>query len=354
MEFQNSEKEKSGRTSVVTLALIVLLAASNIGVYYFLQSQITALTLENVELENSVADLTEEKTSLQNQVDALKDEKFDLQSQLTLLDAAYNDYRSTHSHMDDEYDELSQDYLDISSYYMSLSENVTELYDLLYSYSCIPDAFTRTLNDAEVCKTGSTVLSVTGHSTDLWSSEEKIYDYIVSNIDYVQDVDMPYPSTYWYINFDGFDYITEFTITEYRNYVQTPSLTLEIKQGDCDDQAVLTYAMIKYYMKYVHGTEYSLYLARIEFSDGEAHLAVILPVQGGEVCVIDPAGNYLTSSWYTIDSKPAQSELQTYSNYWWPAHITYIELYSVSVSDDSYSVAAEGTLSQVADFLAQD
>ncbi len=63
--------------------------------------------------------------------------------------------------------------------------------------------------------------------------------------------------------------------------------------------------MIKYYKKYVYGTEYSLYLAHIEFSYDTAHLAVILPVQGGDVCIIDPAGNYLTSSWYTIDSKPA-------------------------------------------------
>ncbi|MEM2970261.1 MAG: hypothetical protein QXR63_04930 [Candidatus Bathyarchaeia archaeon] len=63
--------------------------------------------------------------------------------------------------------------------------------------------------------------------------------------------------------------------------------------------------MIRYYMKYVYGTEYNLYLAHIEFSDDAEHLAVILLVQGGKVCVIDPAGNYLMSPWYTIDSKPA-------------------------------------------------
>lgn len=33
----------------------------------------------------------------------------------------------------------------------------------------------------------------------------------------------------------------------------------------CDDQAVLTYAMIKDYMIYVHGKEYTVWIALIKF-----------------------------------------------------------------------------------------
>jgi hypothetical protein len=238
--------------------------------------------------------------------------------------------------------------------YKRLSQNVSDLYDLLNSYSMIPDAFSRTLNEVSVNEISSTVRSVTGNSSAFWSSYEKIYDYITSNIDYVKDIDMPYLS-YTHVNIAGFDYITELYIFTTRNYIQTPNLTLDIKQGDCDDQAVLAYAMIKYYMKYVLGTIYRLYIADIQFSDGERHLAVILPVQEGRVCIIDPAGKYLTSSTGTIASKPAQSELQTYSDNWSSlGSIADMKLYDVSIQDGSYSIAVEGTIDQIATFLTQN
>ena len=259
------------------------------------------------------------------------------------------------STLESELTSSSEKYDTLSSYYKGLSQNVSDLYDFLYSYSSIPEAFSRTLNEVSVNEVSSVVLSVTGSSSGLWSSCQKIYDYITLNIEYVNDIDMPYPSTYWHINIDGFDYIINFSITTCRNYVQKPSLTLEIKQGDCDDQAVLAYAMTKYYMKYIGGTVYRLYIAFIDYSDDTAHLAVILPVQGGNVCIMDPAGNYLTSSMGTITSKPAQSELQAYSDYWSSTgSIKYIKLYDVSIQDGNYSIAAEGTINQIATFLAQD
>lgn len=301
-------------------------------------------------------------TKLQADLSATRTELSILEVNYNSLNSKYNQLSSNHSKLSSDYlnlnlsysklhsdySSLNIKYADLTSYYKSLSENVTELYELLYSYSLIPDAFSRTLNDVEVQKTSSAVLSATGGSTDHWSSYQKIYNYIVSNIEYAEDISMPYPSTYWHVNFDGFEYITEFTIITYNNYVQTPGLTLELEQGDCDDQAVLAYAMMKYYMKYIVGTEYDLYIIHVEFSDGSAHLAVILPVQGDQLCIIDPAGKYLTSKWGVIASKQALSELQAYSNYWSPrGHITYMEVYRVNIIDGSYSLAAKGTLDQV-------
>jgi hypothetical protein len=107
-------------------------------------------------------------------------------------------------------------------------------------------------------------------------------------------------------------------------------------------------------MKHVVGTEYFLYIAHIEFSDGQAHAAVFLPAQGGQVCIIDPAGSYLTKESGEIASKSAQQELQAYSNYW-SSHgsISRIKLYDVSVIDGSYKVVAEGDLSQIIAFLSK-
>jgi hypothetical protein len=112
--------------------------------------------------------------------------------------------------------------------------------------------------------------------------------------------------------------------------------------------------MIQYYRKYIMGTEYSLYIAHIEFSDGIGHAAVFLPVKGGEICIIDPAGKYLTSSNGKIASKPASTELQEYSNYW-SEHgtIKYIKLYSISITDGSYKIVAEGNINKIVEFLSQ-
>ena len=240
----------------------------------------------------------------------------------------------------------------MKDYYAQLSGDVRRLKDLLYSYVSIPEAFPHVLNGDAVRKVATAVRDAGASSSNFWYSMQKIYDYITKNIDYASAIEMPYISTYWYVSYEGREYVTRFydEIKTVQNYVQTPELSLNIKQGDCDDQAILAYAMIKYYMKYVYGKEYKLYLASIEFSSGKRHLAVILPVEGGELCIMDPAGNYLTKSGGFIASKAALSELQAYSNYWSSdaGSITYMVLYKVNVVDGSYSTFASGTIRQVA------
>jgi len=352
------QKRGIGKGALIVLSVLVaILTFSNIMTYTNLQNQIITLTTEKNNLQSQV-------NSLQNQMTSLSDEKTNLQSQLNSLNTTYQNYMASHSHSNTEYNTLqtrydnyvavhhytNSEYNALKSYYRGLSNKVTELNKLLYSYCQVPDAFSRTLNDAEVRKISSAVSSATGSSTDFWFSVQRIYDYIISNVMYTEDIDMPYPSTCSHKNIDGFNYITTFTMTTYRNYVQTPSLTLEIEQGDCDDQAVLAYVMIEYYMKYIYLTEYILYITHIEFSEGLAHLAVIIPVQEGQLCIVDPAGEYLTSRWGYIASMQALSELQAYSDYWsyWYGSVTYMELYSVSTKDGSYTLVAKGTIDQIA------
>jgi hypothetical protein len=241
----------------------------------------------------------------------------------------------------------------LSSFYKELSHDSVDLINLLYSYSSLPEAFSRTLNEESVNEISSTIRNVTEGSTSSWSSIQRIFDYIISNIRYTYTIDMPSASRYYDVNIDGYDYIINFTIETVRNYYQKPSLTIEIKQGNCGDQAILAYAMIKYTL----GTDSRLYIAHINFLESEVgHLIVILPVQNGQVCIIDPANYYLTSSEGVIASKPVKSELQTYSNCWSfvGKHITNMTLYDVSIQDGSYSVAVEGTINQIVTFLIQD
>jgi len=358
------------------------------------RSEISSLQREKVSLEGNLSSLASEygrlnqtyfelKTSysnLYNNYSSLQNSYQALSSNYDRLNADYNKLKTNYTSLESDYSALlwncSQLIADIDqlrllfdqlqltysstaaasgqmmSYYMGLSSDVLRLDDLLDSYRSIPDAFPRVLNDGAIKKTATAVAAAGTSSSDIWSSEQKIYDYITANIKYASDIEMPYMSTYRYVTYEGNEYVTGFydEIKTVQNYVQTPELTLEIKQGDCDDQAVLAYAMIKYHMKYVYGTEYNLYLASIDFSGGSGHLSVILPVQGGELCIIDPTGNYLTKSGGVITSKAALSELQAYSDYWSSdaGSITHMVLYKVNVVDGSYTVFTSGTISQVA------
>ena len=110
--------------------------------------------------------------------------------------------------------------------------------------------------------------------------------------------------------------------------------------------------MMRYYLRHIHGTVYNSYLALISFTDETAHLAVFMPVQGGEMCILDPAGNYATERYGAITSKAPSTELQSYADHWSPEHvIETIKLYWVDDRDGSFSVEFEGSLSETVDFF---
>ncbi len=90
----------------------------------------------------------------------------------------------------------------------------------------------------------------------------------------------------------------------------------------------------------------------IVFSDDIAHLAVLIPVTEGNMCILDSAGNYYTSRWGSIASKTVSTEFQNYSDHW-SKHgvITHIKLYNVDTSDGTYEIDAEGTLEEKSMFM---
>jgi hypothetical protein len=112
--------------------------------------------------------------------------------------------------------------------------------------------------------------------------------------------------------------------------------------------------MIKYYMREVYGADHALYLVFMELSSGSWHMAALMPVQGGKVCIVDPAGHYLTPQYGRITSRPALEELQRYSSYW-ASHgfggIKYMELWNIGL-DGSPSLVAKGTIEGVAQSLS--
>jgi hypothetical protein len=278
---------------------------------------------------------------------------------ITELKSSLSDLGINYKILSTQYDSLQKHYINISNNYVEifwclkdLSDDVKDLEGLLNSYCRVSNAIPRVLNNEEVEKTSSIVLSVTGGSSNLWLAYEKIYNYIVNNIDYVTDIRFPVISFSERVINDN-KFIKNIFTRTIRNYVQTPHFTLEYEQGDCDDKAVLAYAMIKCYLRNIYGKDYKLYLAQITFSDNTSHLSVFQPVKGPNLCIIDPAGRYLTSSNGSITTNVASLELKQYSNYWSSTfgEITNIELYHVNVIDGSYTVVANGPLKKIALFL---
>ncbi|MDD1776126.1 MAG: hypothetical protein LUP94_02100 [Candidatus Methanomethylicus sp.] len=235
--------------------------------------------------------------------------------------------------------------------YRQLSSDVDTLNSVLLSYSAIPEACPRAINKKAIDGLNLTVFSITGDVTGSWLPYQRIYEFIVSNITGIDDVDMPYISQLWHFDFLWSKYNFKMSTSVVRNYVQTPALTLQLKQGDCDDQAVLAFAMMKSYMRSVVHTDYRLYLATMLLSDGTEHVFVIFPAGAGNLSIIDPAGHYITASNDTMDFKNAYSEFQTYNLFWqshFNATIQTLTIFEVNPSDGNYQFIDHGTISQIA------
>lgn len=235
--------------------------------------------------------------------------------------------------------------------YSNLSNDVKSVDETLLSYCSFPEAFPRVINTNTIDEINSTVLSVTGNAKDLsMLPYQKIYDYVATNIQGANDIEMPYISSTNSYDFLWSQYYTKLQMATIPNYIQSPELTLELKQGSCHDQAVLTFAMMKCYMHLVLRTDDELFIATVHLADGTAHAMVIYPGGHGTLSIIDPAVRYLTTSNGTMTFKDANTELNNYNSFWqsqFSTSITYFTLYEVNAKDGSCSFIDQGTINQI-------
>ena len=103
-----------------------------------------------------------------------------------------------------------------------------------------------------------------------------MYDWVVGNIKYSYDSRLP-----------ALPVIPDLSQLSWRkDYWRTPSETLEDKTGDCEDMAILLASMIRNYTQ----SRYSCWVI-IWHSEESGHAAVAIPVTGGNLAILDPAGN---------------------------------------------------------------
>ncbi|MFN3805476.1 MAG: hypothetical protein ACK4SY_10500, partial [Pyrobaculum sp.] len=176
-----------------------------------------------------------------------------------------------------------------------------------------------------------------------WDNILALYLHVVNNVKYARDVPVPIPPTVDELISGRFS-------REFRwDYVQSPLITLSLRQGDCDDMTILLYAMIKAWQKYVYGKEYTLWLMLIEMNDGIGHAAVASPVEGGRISILDPAGEYYTGTPGRYRSEDPYTELRRYSDRWSDEHggIKRIVIYNPTTGEK----VVEGDIYTVAQFI---
>ena len=335
------------------------------------QSQMNTLQSQISSLQSSLSVKNAEISSLDAEVEGLTAERDSLSSDVDTLIVQIDQLEDDYSKIENEYNLISQELGTATAYLEAMSEGLTDYFEFVESYLYTENSFSRIFTWDEVSEVSDQVREITGTSTDLWESIENIYNWIDNNVVYSYDPEIPFIDWTRKTTFEGITAYTSFQLSTFGDHKQTMEFTLEYLQGDCDDQAALTYAMIKYYMIEILGTEYNLYLIRSRIGTDSGHLSLLLPVQGGKVCIIDPVGDdynswislltghgrgYLTKSsgpFSSITSKLADEELENYSDrYASEGGITYLWLYDVEVDDGSYRLITEGTLNQVASFLS--
>lgn len=335
----------------VGLVLGVSLSSLLLYVYYnavisSLQEELRLLTARYAQLETMLSMEVDKNRQLSNELSLLQSTYSELQGKYSELNNRYRALELRYSALESKYTQLVNIAASLNSSLLSLHERAMEL-------CCVPYTFRRTLTLSEVKKISTYVYEAGVRANDPASSIQKIYEWIKKKVSYAYDtvLILPYPSTC--IEFDGRTYCS-YTAVELDQQIQTPEFTASTGRGDCDDQAILAYAMIKYYFIFIHGRDYDLWIAEMEFSSNMKHLAVFLPVSGGKLTIIDPAGSYLTSEkfliWQSITSRSPLEELSRYESHLGQL-IVSITLYRVDVNTGGYETLITGDKVTVANFI---
>jgi len=140
--------------------------------------------------------------------------------------------------------------------------------------------------------------------TEYWQDFDRLYRWVVNNISYSSDSYIPFlPET-----ISG-----EFVWS--KECWRTPEETMEDETGDCEDMAVLLASMLRSYNE----GKYDVWILKILPStpDAPGHAAVAFPVAGGNLTILDPAGNYYTGYPYgTLRSESTSVAVNQWLSHW--------------------------------------
>ncbi len=309
------------RLSIVAIILLVSLSA--FGGYFWYQLNVTKNQLADtkvkldstlVELDNTEAQLDDTKTLLdtteaqlddtKNLLDTTKEQLDDTE---TLLDTTQTQLDATETQLD-----VTKTQLDMTTTQLETAKNensqMLDQYASLKGQVNVRSGLTPQDRQSFITPSNSLVsakvLEVTGgysgDTNDYWRDCERLYQWVVNNISYSYDSYMPIlPES-----------ISGGLIWQ-QDYWRMPEETIEDETGDCEDMAVLLASMLRSYNE----GKYRIWVLVIR-SEESGHAAVAFPVQGGKLAILDPAGNYYTGQYGSLQAESISVAVNKWLSHW--------------------------------------
>lgn len=312
--------------------------------YGRLQANYTLLDGLYMSLKESYSKLEREYTTLRSDYRRLDESYRSLSYKYAELEKTYRDLKSSFESLQTSYAKLESMYTALQGSYNRLVRSYEDWRRYALSYIFLEDSVSRVLSGSEISGLTLLVRSIVSYPSDYWRSVRELYDYIRRNVKYVYDPPLPYPPSISDLERGMYMKMT------FGSVILAPSETLTLRQGDCEDQAILLYALIRCYQRYIYGREYILWLIYITLRDGTRHVAVAYPVEGGRLTILDPAGAYYTGYPWSLSSEDPFKEFDRYSS-WFGGHggISTITIYNVL--DGILIKVVEGSVYEVAYYV---
>lgn len=298
-------KAVSGRVVITLIAVFAVIVSLLAGYVYILSNQVLSLIAQVNSLQNENSALKSEIVARDNVINSLNSKVAQLQanityyeSQLTMLDSQIDLLNSKISSLQNERDLLNTRLRAYEDAYQNLRNEVNMRWD---------ETNVKVFITPEDPSVREIVYAITGgwsNTSDwneFWRDVKAMYDWVVNNIEYRHD------SLYPILPYNPSE-----TLSFINEMWQFPNETLKLRKGDCEDMAILLASMIYSYANMRYYVEVIL----IE-SSTSGHAAVQLPVEGGELTILDPAGHYYTrGSRGNLVSKDIITEINNWLNYW--------------------------------------
>lgn len=298
--------------------------------YEALETKYGELNSTYVRLKAEHKELTAKYEELKAELNSLSRTYSSLLSNYTSLRNAYSSLKSEYGDLQARYSDLSNEYLTLQEKYGDLLRNVEGLMNVTEERAGLINSFKPNFIDWESSLVIKAVRSVNFNAYS--DPYEAILEWIVKHIYYSFDtpevvVTSPNATYEW--------------VTDYYQYA---SETLRNGYGDCEDQAILAAAMVEAYWSMEYGDTYLLWVVEATVTYGGVrygHAFLIIPFQGNEVAILDPAMQVYVPPTNTLTALQEYEQLTG-------VHITYV--YGVFSPWKYYYVGAS-TLSEFAQWL---
>ena len=293
------------RLFIVVIILLVSCAAFGGCLLWFqLDATKEQLAKTEVRLANTVTELDatkEQLTDTKTLLDTTKAQLVDTEAQLSTskvqLDATKNQLAMTTAQLETAENENSQ----MESQYSDLRKQI----NVRLGWTPQDKQNFLTPNNSSVsAKVQEIAGGYSENVNERWRDYERLYRWVVNNISYSYDSYMPVLPG----NLSG-------ELVWQESCWRVPEETLEAETGDCEDMAVLLASMLRSYNE----GNYAIWVLTIRSSEPEVkgHVAVAFPVAGGELTILDPAGNYYTGYPYgSLGSDIASVAVSKWLSHW--------------------------------------